>query len=157
MSPAAMRLFELPADSQEILFTAKDKVAVDTSPTVIAKSVPISHQDISETKPDILSLDDGFSSEDFKNCPMLTAILQDSPRTKAMNQPKCSLCHQIFESKRLLKGHEKKCRREGSSRVVIVHANGWTCSICQATGDHLRLFKDHIFYQHNDREVQVSY
>jgi hypothetical protein len=43
MSPAAMRLFELPTDSQEILFTAKDKVAVDCFPALLANSVPISH------------------------------------------------------------------------------------------------------------------
>jgi hypothetical protein len=157
MSPAAMRLFELPADSQEILFTAKDKVAVDSSPALLAKSVPISHQDIFEIKPDILSADEGCSSKDFQNCPMLTAILQDSPRTIARNAPKCSLCHKSFESKRLLKAHEKVCRREGSNRVIVCQANGWTCSICYATGNHLREFKDHIFFLHGDREAQELY
>jgi hypothetical protein len=89
------------------LFTAKDKVAVDTSPTAIAKSMSISHQDISEIKADILSDEDGWSSKDFQNCPMLTAILKDSPRTKARKEPKCTLCHKGFDSKRLLKWHEK--------------------------------------------------
>jgi hypothetical protein len=41
--------------------------------------------------------------------------------------------------------------------VVVVRANGWTCSICNATGDLPKEFKDHIFYQHNDREVQLFY
>jgi hypothetical protein len=105
MSPAAMRLFELPADSQEVLFTDKDKVAVDASLAVIAKSMPLSHQDISEIKPNILSEEEGWSSEGFKNCPMVTAILKESPRTRARNDPKCTLCHKSFDCKRLLKAH----------------------------------------------------
>jgi hypothetical protein len=130
MSPSAMRLFDLPTDSQEILFSAKDIVAFEATPAPLAKSVPVSHQEISETKPEIMSDDEGWGSEDFKNCPMVTAMLQDSPRTRARNAPKCSLCHKNIDCKRLLKAHEKKCRREGSNRVIVVQANGWTCSIC---------------------------
>jgi hypothetical protein len=65
LSPAAMRLFEIPTDSQEVPFTAKVAVAIDASPAPVAKSVPISHHDISETKPDILSVDEGRCSDDF--------------------------------------------------------------------------------------------
>jgi hypothetical protein len=53
MSPSAMRLFDMPPDSQSVLFSAKDKVTVEASSVPFAKSVPISHQDISESKPDI--------------------------------------------------------------------------------------------------------
>jgi hypothetical protein len=88
---------------------------------------------------------------------MLTAILQDSPRSKARKAPKCTLCHKTFDSKRQLKAHEKVCRQEGTNRVIVCQANGWTCSICQAAGDHLRQFKDHIFYMHGDRDVRESY
>ena len=85
-----MRLFDMPPDSQNVLFSAKDKVAVEASPVPLAKSVPISHQDISESKPGIFSVDEGYSSGEFQNCPMIKAILQDSPRTKARNAPKCT-------------------------------------------------------------------
>ena len=58
----------------------------------------------------IMSDDEGYSSGDFQNCPMIKAILQESPRTKARNAPTCHLCHKVFDSKRLLKAHEKGCR-----------------------------------------------
>ena len=157
MSPSAMRLFEMPPDSQNVLFSAKDEISVQPSPAHAANSVPVSHQDISDSKPDIMSVDNDSSSEGFENCPMIKSILQESPRTKARNAPKCTLCHKIFDNKRLLKLHEKLCRREGTNRVIVCQANGWTCSICQGTGDQLKEFKDHIFYMHGDREVQEFY
>ena len=69
-----------------------------------------------------LSVYDEDSDEGFRNPPMLSAILQDSPGSKAANIQKCTLCHQVFDSKRRLKMHEKKCRREDSQRVMICGA-----------------------------------
>ena len=119
MSPSAMRLFEMPPDSQNVLFSAKDEISVQPSPAQAAYSVPVSHHSISFSKPDILSVDNDSSSEGFENCPMIKTILQEPPRTKARNAPTCTLCHKIFDNKRLLKAHERKCRREGSSRVIV--------------------------------------
>ena len=119
MSPSARRLFDMPPDSQNILFSAKDKVALGASPAPVAKSVQNKKDKIIESMPDILSDDEGYISEDFQNCPMVKAILQDSPRTKAKGEPKCTQCQKTFDNKRQLKIHEKYCRREGANRLII--------------------------------------
>ena len=41
--------------------------------------------------------------------------------------------------------------------MKVVRQNGWECSICRATGDSSVEFKTHIFYNHNDQEVEEKY
>ena len=66
----------------------------------------------------------------------------------------CQLCHLEFSTEPFRKQHQRNCRRKGSHRVVAVKTNGWTCSICQTTGNAVGDFKRHIFYKHNDEDVQ---
>ena len=40
MSPSAMRLFDMPPDSQNVLFSAKDEVEVQAFPEPVSKSEP---------------------------------------------------------------------------------------------------------------------
>ena len=104
-----------------------------------------------------MSDDESYGSNDFTNPEFLSAILQDSPRTKARKAPRCPLCHKAFAHKRSLKRHSKKCRLLGSQRVINCGATGWTCSICHSAGDHPKEFKEHIFHEHGDRDVQEYY
>lgn len=148
--------FELPPDSQSILLDLGSRDGTDTTRLDASESKAGPGEIPSASKTETPEHGEDLSDEESYSA-ILVPNLEDSPGTRARTLPRCILCHKTMASKRLLKMHEKKCRSEGSNRVLVCSRNGWTCSICQTSGDKLSSFKEHIFFQHAESEVLEFY
>ena len=75
----------------------------------------------------------------------------------ALSYKQCPKCEKRFKTARDTKKHMKACRREGATRVEIKVGGVYPCQICEKNLDTMLTFKRHVFYHHDDDEVEEAY
>ena len=66
-------------------------------------------------------------------------------------------CGHGFDTKSKLSKHEPRCRLASSNYIKVKTAGSYPCQICPTSFESPWAFKQHIFDNHTDVEVQVAY
>ena len=81
----------------------------------------------------------------------------NDPEGYAVAYKQCPRCDKSFKTKRDTKQHLRRCRREGSVCVRIKVNGVYPCQVCSKVNNTLDQFKQHIFYKHQEDQMQSAY
>ena len=75
----------------------------------------------------------------------------------AESYKQCPRCDQRFKTFRETKKHMRDCRREGAKFIKIKQGDVYPCQICDKNFKTQLTFKRHVFYHHDNDEVDATY